>query len=87
MRPWKVVNVNHSKPSVMTESLWKSISPDLDTSKFKFLETNLAIMSIFMKEIVPFNEDIKKLLKKLLQVSMTPSDHQSVTPQLRLPEQ
>ena len=45
--------------------LLKNISLDQDIFKFKFLEISTKTMYICLKEIVQFNVDIKKSLKRL----------------------
>ena len=81
LKLWNPAKESPLKLSRMTELLLKSILLDLATLRFKFLVINSITMFIFMREIVQSKEDIRKLLKKLLQTFLMPSDNQFVNRQ------
>ena len=81
LKLWNPAKESPLKLSRMTELLLKSILLDLATLSFKFLVINSITMFIFMREIVQSKEDIRKLLKKLLQTFLMPSDNQFVNRQ------
>ena len=57
---WRVAKDKVPKLSVTIVFWLKSISPDLDTSKFRYLVILMAIMCISTKEIVPFSVVIRR---------------------------
>lgn len=64
--------VNLENHLTMTEFQQKNTLQNPDILKYKYSEITMEIMFIYLKEIVQFKEDIKKLLKKLL-LELTPN--------------